>query len=156
MVEIAKQIEQFHGAALRLNQVSDSMNDILSKAEEQIAVAKPGLEFWLDDEKFASGLLREAAGSVGEYDLPNNATDPERVYYLGFAKIDGQWRLALRTNIEWKRPDQEWGILQIAITPIAQAPRNLRIEAVEALPRFLEDFRKRIEAAVSTIEKALQ
>jgi hypothetical protein len=105
-----------------LNAASDALTAELNSVETALNKLKLGVPAW----------VRLRAEHVGD--------GYSRVYSLGYSKLKGKWGLVLFECID----SAEEGDL----TPLREAPRDLRIEAAENLNALLEELAN--EAAKTT------
>src|SRR5437764_812966 len=71
---------------------------------------------------------------------------------LGYMNIEDKWQLAVRT-VQTKQGEheaRESGTPQ----PLIKATRSLRIEALDLLPRLTKAIKDRVQALISSIQKA--
>lgn len=135
----------------RLNSLSDKANSVLADIEKRLVELNIGLEVW------GPVLDREPT------DVPLKPDEhmAEVVQLLGFAKIEGRWRLAVKSvqyvhglfqgddNAPYANPSAgSW-------KPLLDCPRDLRIAALRTLPEFLATVDQHVASAVETVEAAV-
>ena len=120
----------------RLNESTDALNKAVSEVEAHFATLRLGVEVWLEEP------LSKEMDKVVEVSL---ATMFEKTYF-GYAKHDGKWGLCFKKE----------NVGNISFFPFAQAPRSLRIKAMQRLPKLMREFEKRAEAAVQEVEEVRQ
>jgi hypothetical protein len=119
---------QLSSVASDLNTVSDELGKSIAEIDSALKKLNLGVSVWIN---------------VSDW-------DDSRDYFmeqLGYAKVDGKWGIALRTvegNYNW--PDQD----VIEQWLFSDAPRKLRLSAIEKLPEMLK---KLSEEAVETTKK---
>jgi hypothetical protein len=137
-------------AAERLNRASDSVNAVISTVEAQLVTANVGIEVW----------LWEALGST-------DAVEPTRgemswiAQLLGFAKVNGNWCLAVKSTRfvsgffegDTSCPYQN-EYLEASPSPLLQAPRAIRIAALDHLPKLVELLTAEATRYTESIERA--
>jgi len=148
--ELSRLLAEFHKSADRLNQVSDDINSVIGLVEKSIVGAKAGLECWLVDEPLVESAQR--TDMVGDNPEPLHCwTNTE----LGFTKFDvGGWKLAVR-NVGCTQSlddgEQQVGRNPGEPKPLMSAPRNLRISALQSLPKLVELLTIKTNEAVAAI-----
>jgi len=127
---IAASYKRLASSALALNKVSDEFSKPVEIIEMALRQLNVGVEAW---EK-----------------IRGNDNDENGDYwheYIGFAKVDRIWRIALsKVEGNHHNPDRE----EDETWPFEDAPRSLRISAIDKLPDLVE---KLIEAADKTARK---
>jgi hypothetical protein len=119
---------QLSSVASDLNTVSDELGKSVAEIDDALKKLNLGVSVWVNIHDWED-----------EFD-----------YYmeqLGYAKVDGKWGIALRTvSGDYRWPDQD----KIEQWLFNDAPRRLRLAAIETLP----DMLKRLsEEAVETTKK---
>ncbi len=155
-------LDRFSKTAERFNK-SDTTAEDIKLAEERLSDAKVGLEFWLDANAKDS-LTRDPADEQESLSarVPKNARDPGRASFLGFAKIGDRWQFAVRHVVDFMLgPEsiEDYKRVLLSVTPLAQAPRTIRVAAARKLPEFIEAFEaelKRITPAAQTLAEILR
>lgn len=130
-VRVSSSYKHLSTAANELNLVSDELGKFVGALDAALKKLNLGIATWirLDSREDGSG----------------NYTKRD----LGYAKIGGRWGIALRGMIgNHNAPDvstmEEW--------LFNDAPRSLRIEAVEKLPDLFDNLTKEAEAATAQIK----
>jgi predicted KAP-like P-loop ATPase len=115
--------QQLSAAAATLNTASDRLSKLVAELDAALKTLNVGLVCWVD--------IRPARTSEDGLE-----TWSEQV---GYAKISGKWGIALRTvheNLNWPLDDhvEEWAF--------SEAPRQLRLKAVDLIPALLDNLAK--------------
>jgi hypothetical protein len=122
--DLAKRVQDSYrkipAVAESLNSVSDSLNSSAKRVEAILKKHPLGVASWV---KFTDS--RSPDGECYHYEQ------------VGFAKINGKWSLAIRTVDGDVRDDDD-----IESWPFNEAPRGLRVKAVNKLPDLLEQLVK--------------
>jgi len=111
-----------------LNTVSDELGKSIAEIDVALKKLNLGVSVWVN--------ISDWEDELDHYEEQ-----------LGYAKIDGKWGIALRTvsgNYNW--PDQD----KVEQWLFSDAPRRLRLAAIETLPEMLK---KLSEEAVETTNK---
>lgn len=129
-VRVSESYQQLSAAAAQLNAVSDDLGKFVSALDAALRRLNLGIATWLRLDGREDGL-----GNYTKRDL-------------GYAKIGGKWGMALRVVAgNHNTPDvstvEEW--------LFNEAPRSLRIEAVEKLPDLFDSLVKEADAATRRI-----
>ena len=119
-------------SAAALNEASDAMTKHISVAEGVLQNLNLGIEAW---------------EQIRGHD------DPQTGDYwnekVGFVKVRGSWRIALRTTRGNHHIDQE----TVEVWPFGEAPRSLRISAVDQLPDLIEKLVAVVEKTTRKMEQ---
>jgi hypothetical protein len=118
------------GAAKGLNTTSDLLAKPISELESAIKALNLGITCWVTIHKWSS---------------PDKTS--ETFDELGYAKIDGKWGFAIRTRecidyADYNNIEGQW--------LFNEAPRSLRADAVEHLPKLLDALAR---DAITTTKK---
>jgi len=151
--DITAAFERLAPLAARLNEESDTLNDLIEEVEAKIRKLNVGLTVWLE-RPLARVDEPPTNGQWGELQHHSEVQ-------LGVAKIRGRWKLVIRRQhvelgLYQGDPDCPWtkrydiGELE----PLLEAPRDYRVEAVRVLPELLAQLADRAESAVRTIRRA--
>jgi hypothetical protein len=127
---VSQSYQQLSAAATQLNAVSDDLGKFVGALDTALRRLNLGIATWLRLDGREDGL-----GNYTKRDL-------------GYAKIGGKWGIALRVVAgNHNTPDvstvEEW--------LFNEAPRSLRIEAVEKLPDLFDSLVKEADAATRRI-----
>ena len=113
-----------------LNKKSDELNESLKAFEAMIASFRLGVDAWVKPSL-------------------ETRTDDHGIEYsttLGYSKATGNWCLTIGY---WSSFDEEG-----SYSPLNQASRELRIKAIEQLPKLLKALESAADEAVQGVEKA--
>jgi hypothetical protein len=144
-VEFSRLVSELTQSAKTLNQESDSINTLISKFEETLTAINLGLEVWLTSPELRSRRWTE---QNDEGQTVEEGTHDEE---LGFAKVDDNWRLAVRTSTY--RSDGD--LLSTArLRPLLDLSREIRIEALRHFPALAARMKQEADAAVRAITDA--
>jgi len=128
-----------------LNERSDTLNDLIAGLNNQLASFNPGLEFWLDHPLLDSGI-RCAGRRV--------------LVYLGYAKVDEHWQLALRQDeldYEWDRDEPVEDPVPMRLerpTSLLKSSRDIRLLAVEKFDDLLHGLKQTVKVKLDAIKRA--
>jgi len=121
--------QQLAAVALDLNSVSDELGKSIGEIDSALRRLNLGISAWIQ----ISGSEDPNTGSYWSEDI-------------GYAKINGRWGIALRTvsgNNTWPEDDVEQWLFN-------EAPRSMRLGALESIPKLLVELGK---AAADTAQK---
>lgn len=130
-------------AAERLNSKTDAVNDLIARTDERLRAVGLGIEVWLP------GMLAFVGDSSGGSG-----------YKLGFAKVKGEWQLAVQEAAESHKlfegqEDQPY-VDERNLgepVPLIQASRMVRVEACTKLPELVTRLADRAEALVGKVDE---
>ena len=130
--DVSALFQRLVAAATQLNTVSDELGKSIAALDDLLKQLNLGVDTWV---------------TIIQY------SDEEQPGYfvshaLGYARVGSKWGIALRTIAGYEQDDprdyrKDWW-------PFNDAPRALRIDAVDKLPDLLEALTK---AATTTAEK---
>jgi hypothetical protein len=120
----------------QLNESSDLLGKSVEELEAQFAEMRLGIEVWTDAPISTKQTVDEKNGIVFVED-----------FYFGYAKKpDGKWGLCINKILTG--PDVE------TRQSFQQAPRGLRLKAIEQLPSLIKQFEKEALKVLSAVQKA--
>lgn len=115
-------------AAASLNTISDQLGKVVVELDESLKTLNLGISSWIPFRQWE--------------DIPDYSYDE-----VGYAKIGGKWGIGIRSRSgDYHDPDQE----NIEAWLFKDAPRALRIDAIDKIPELLE---KLIDDADSTVKR---
>jgi hypothetical protein len=128
---IAASFQQLVNGASRLNKASDELADSIGPLDAAFKSLNLGVTAWY---KYA-----DDEDDLGEF----------WEHYVGYAKVDGKWGLAIsavsgnRDEAPDEHNNQEW--------LFNDAPRQMRIEAIGDIPALLEALVNQVNATASDL-----
>lgn len=118
--------QQLMAAANGLNTASDRLTKTISEIEAVLRPLNIGLHCWV---KMGPGW---------------SALDGSSGYYqLGYAKVNGKWGIALSECDDFRDEDETWAF--------NDAPRHLRLKAIDFIPLLLDALTKKATEATQEI-----
>jgi hypothetical protein len=115
----AESIQKLSLAATDLNKASDELGEVISAIDAVLHGLRIGLSTWT--------IVKETNG------LPEDSFFSR--HELGYAKVGNKWGIALRkTTGDFNYPPDD----SVDLWLFNEAPRRLRMEAVEEIPNLLE------------------
>jgi hypothetical protein len=151
-VELTRLLSDLEDSATKLNAASDSVNDILKSVESRLVAMNLGLETWSSRPIASEDEIKVFQGGDGEERTYTVTHDTE----LGFAKAFGEWCLAIRTELGEPDPhssDLAWAH-ESGPERLADASRQLRIDALRHLPELLKTVNEKARTALAAIDEA--
>ena len=118
---VAKYYSQLQVVAADLNSVSDQLGKSISEIDSALKILNLGISVWV---KIHGGEGGDSGSSFWRRDI-------------GYSKIDGKWGISLR-KVEGYYDDPEEEALEQWL--FNDAPRSLRLEAIEKIPALLEEL----------------
>jgi hypothetical protein len=154
MSPISDKLQALAAAATKLNTATDDLNEMIERVEDDLQRAGVGVEIWLDAQLMESEWEEEDATAVTIGEMPREF---RQFWELGFARAPDKWRIAIR-QMQAVRADRvaPYERQLRAPSPLASAPRQLRLEAVELLESLVEALTARAEELLRTVEVARQ
>lgn len=144
-------LSSLEAKAARLNEASDTANQVLASIEQRIAKLNIGLEVW-HSEAVDEG---DAEGDVGLHQ-----TISRTLQFLGFARVGGKWCLALKPvrivegfyGGDLNCPYQNQFSAGPPI-PLLGSSRKHRISALKVMPKFLAELLQHVSTTAAEIEE---
>jgi hypothetical protein len=149
-VEFSRLLAELSTTAKKLNQESDSLNDLITGCEQMLADLNIGLEVWLVSNPIDSMPIREEDDDGKETDGGNEDRE------LGFANALGQgWGLWVRCA-QYKDNGYGRTILSdiVHVKALSECSRRDRIEGLKRLPALVAAIKREADEAVKAIEAA--
>jgi hypothetical protein len=128
--------EKLASSALSLNAATDELTKIGASFDAALKRLNLGIESWVQ--------ISEGSDELGT-----------KSYYsqLGYSKIGGKWGIALR-NVECDEQSGEETVLKEWL--FADAPRDLRVLAVNRLPELIERLQEEAQDTTEFINATLE
>jgi hypothetical protein len=137
--------------AKKVNQKTDRINRTITALNEKLGKLNLGIEVWLDnDSDFDKPLEAEPWSDEG-------SMRTRSLSYLGYCRLGDKWQLAV------KEVDEEHTVFEgedcyeevnPSYIPLLQASRNIRLAALEKIPRLLDRLKDAGESVLETVEAA--
>lgn len=128
---VSSSYRQLSLAASHLNLVSDELGKSISVLDAALKKLNLGISTW--------SRLDRWEDAVGNYSTR----------YLGYAKVNNRWGIALRTVAGNNTQPEEAAVEEWLFN---EAPRSLRIEAVEKLPDLFDNLIKEADLAIRKVK----
>jgi hypothetical protein len=128
---VSSAYRQLSLAASHLNLVSDELGKSIGVLDAALKRLNLGISTW--------SRLDRWEDAVGNYSTR----------YLGYAKVNNRWGIALRTVTGNNTQPEEASVEEWLFN---EAPRALRIEAVEKLPDLFENLIKEADIAIRKVK----
>lgn len=148
---LADAFGRLDGLAERLNSESNALNSTIELVESRLVALNVGLPVWLDH----SLLNEEEPPGADKW----GRTQKSVRLRLGFAKINGAWRLATsRVHVESGYYEGGSDGYEDSYTddvqPLSAASREVRVLALEKLPDVVTALADRADLAIKAIDAA--
>jgi hypothetical protein len=157
-VEFSALLTTLTNTAETLNAESADINTLIDQMEEKLQALNLGFEVWVNRCPLTERLSEEENydRDIGNGPLVTRGTQDTQ---LGYTKIGDAWRLAIRTATwQYVDPEQPDGEAKEIVhgnpTPLNDAPRHLRIKALEAFPALIWLLQEEAEKALQAITRA--
>jgi hypothetical protein len=119
--DVQSKFSALAAAAVDLNQVSDKLAKSVADIDSAIGKLNLGIRCWV---------------SYSDITYPDGWTSWRK--YIGYAKLKGKWGIALASCTDHGgEPADDW-----ESWPFNESPREMRLEAVEFIPKLLEELTK--------------
>jgi hypothetical protein len=129
-------LKQLSSSAQSLNRVSDELSAYLKQIETSLASYRLGIHAWVD---LSKKPIYEDGGAYIDTAIGR----------LGYDKLKGKWALLVASWIEGA-PDETHNVQLLR-----DAPREIRIEAVDKLPNLLEELSRQAAKTTDKAERSL-
>jgi hypothetical protein len=143
--ELAPTIETLNQRSNEVNEIIADLNAKLAKLHIGISVADSG------------PFLEETAWDVSRQDNDGEPIELTRTaYFLGYGKYGDVWELVLVTREDTKNSFATDDVVECGepnLTPLLQAPRYLRIEALSKVEELLSVLKRIADDQIETITK---
>lgn len=144
------QIAELEPLAKQVNDKSNQINVTIRTINEKLANLNLGIEAWLDrdNQALSSSHWRDRNSS-----MPRTRT----VSYLGYDQLGDKWELAVKNMTEELTvEDGEQFIAKVnpQYFPLLQASRDIRVAAMELIPRLLDELKEKGQQLLGTVEAA--
>lgn len=133
---VQSSFRQLTAAATDLNLASDRLGEIVAEVDSTLKPLKIGIASWV------TFHLEESNGG-------GNKSSHE----IGYVKINGQWGLAIRSILGDRLAPEQGSEEQWLF---ADAPRALRIRAVDKLPDLLDQLTRDVQASASEVHAKVE
>ena len=130
-------INELSDLSRRLNQKSDQLNELIGSINRKLANLNFGIEVW---------TMSEAVKAEG----PSMA-------FLGYAKVEDEWQLAVWDRDEVLRTEDKGGGLHRIgqnVWSLLKVSREVRLQAMPLVPRLLDDIKRRAEELLAGLARA--
>lgn len=123
-------LKQLSAASQHLNEASNKLTEQIKEIENSLASHNLGVIAWIE--------LRRVREHVDD-----QSQDVYRIESLGYSKKNGKWGLYVSSEI------QEFEYCEVWL--LRDAPRDLRILAVDAFPKLLEQMVRRAKELATEV-----
>ena len=129
--------QQLSAAASTLNAISDQLGKVVSRLDSSFQKLNIGVSGWV---KF--NISRSGDGLQFWFDE------------VGYDKVNGRWGLAIRSASGHE--GMEEGSLYDGEWQFNDAPRTLRIDAVDKIPELFEKLTNEVQATTESVDRKLK
>ncbi len=162
--EFSTLLSHLSTTAQQLNRESDSINEIIGRFQDTLRKLNVGIEVWVAE----SPLSRQSRRSPSHTDTYEDREyqiymETETCQELGFAKVGQDWSLVVRES-SYEREEQsyhwqdeaDWRLFSRTDPRqrLLEAPRALRLKALQVFPDLLKELTDEAAAALKTIHEA--
>lgn len=129
---------ELSAAAAYLNKATDQLKETIEGLDASVGALNIGLVVWV----------------IVEHHIDPDDDARYEAEQIGYAKVNGSWRIAVRRVVADER---DCGPPEVReIWPFNDAPRDLRLRAVEKLPNLIEELAKKAIQTAEAVNQKLQ
>lgn len=145
-------------ASARLRESSEKLNKLIAAIEGRIREIDPGASlFLIDPDDLIAPYRGRIPKQIGTRMQP---IDVQRGQMLGWYRYMKDWRFVVRDAFVNDHDGLDPASLShfppdAAITPLADAPRSIRLAAVEKLPKLIDKLAERVDAYAAEVESGI-
>jgi hypothetical protein len=132
IARVQKSFQFLSTSASELNAVSDQLGKVASRIDSAFQKLNLGIEGWVEFYTYTAPSLHFWTRAVG------------------YAKVGGKWGLAIR-SASGHEEDNEYTDCEVWL--FSNAPRALRIDAVDKIPELFDKLTTEVEATTKTVDK---
>lgn len=136
-------ISRLNQLSARLNKSSDQLSATIERIEQKFSTLRLGVPVEVE-EPIAIETFMDA-----------NLHEKELRHYLAYKKVDGTWRLVITKTLEESADLDDFG-RDFKDVALQQAPRELRIKALQKIPTLLLRLETKATQELDEVEKALK
>ena len=157
-MDLSQLLSDFQQNARQLNEASDSINTIITDIEQKMVSANAGLQYWLEEDTLnvTEPKVHKVLDKSGDVKLFAQWSET----HLGFVKLTNEgWHLAFRERTASASEDEDGKAgaptyETVKVDALWKAPRDIRIKALELMPRLVYHLNEAVAIAVRTIQQA--
>lgn len=141
----------------KLNQKSDTLNNVISSINAKLEAMNIGLEVWLENFPVESG---DSYSTYGNADRDEEYPIPTRdVTILGYARVGDKWVLAVKSAVfvsEQGRTGEACEEIRESseLRPLLDASREIRARSMRLIPKLLTTIKNEAQRMLDSIEEA--
>ncbi len=138
-------IKELSDLSRKLNQKSDTLNDVITSVNQKLAKLSLGVEAWV------SNIKKGDPYDYEREDLPQSIRVHDETW-LGYCRLEEGWELAVKTVVLYEM--DETTILATAPMPLLKKSRNIRALAMKLIPELLDAIKDKAEELLDSINEA--
>ncbi len=136
-------IKELSGLSRKLNQKSDTLNEVITSINEKLATLNLGVEAWVGNIQRGDPWYRDADDDQA-FPLHDET-------WLGYYRFEKGWELAVKTVTV----DADGGAAYVdGLAPLLSARRDIRVRAMKLIPELLNSIKKNAETLLQSIDEA--
>ena len=132
-------LKQLTSLSKNLNEASDELSRQIATVESALNALNLGTWAWVYEPTMTEAELSEPDAKGQRYEL-------NYVHTLGYGKHKGKWGLLVSSCWDYDDENAE-------ITPLRDAPREVRLKAIDKIPELLEALVKEVAALTEEASK---
>jgi hypothetical protein len=148
----AKNLEELSHLAEQLNSQTDKLNDSIKALNVRLANLKVGIAYWLDTPLDSTGIVHGRSLST--------PLKYEKNVYLGYARIAGEWQLALKEETikyQWELDSAEEiqkPVSEFEYKPLLSGSRDKRLKAVAHFDELIDGLTRHVADKLESVKAA--
>jgi len=138
IAKIRTNFQALSSVATSLNTASDELTEVVGVLDEALKKLNIGLTVWVTFSEWSDSY------DQGITQMARYGKDQ-----IGYCKVNGKWGIALqRVSGDDAGPDEPQGPW-----PFNDAPRNMRLEAVDKIPNIIEELSKEASRTAKIVQE---
>ncbi len=136
-------IKELSSLSRKLNQKSDTLNEVITSINAKLATLNLGVEAWVGNIQRGDPWYRDADDDQA-FPLHDET-------WLGYYRFEKGWELAVKTVTV----DADGGAAYVdGLAPLLSARRDIRVRAMKLIPELLNSIKKNAETLLQSIDEA--
>jgi hypothetical protein len=146
MVPIDGALKELSALTSKLKSATEELNGVIEDLNARLAKIGPGVSAWTGKILNRKDSVRDVTDARVEVKIASG-------YELGYARVDGEWMLAVRkTRCDDIDNDSDW--IDDEPLSLLKAPRNVRVEAAGHFEKLINAISRKAEGFIANVEDA--
>jgi hypothetical protein len=142
----AQKFERLSILSQQLNEQCSTLNDTITEWNKRLLALNLGLEVWLNPFDYSGVYYAENDSDVRQKCVKEIS--------LGYAKVDGQWQLAIKEEFLIAGNEEREQDVPIRVTRLLSCTREMRIKAMERFDSLLSHIEEEVTQRLQIVAKA--